>query len=76
MKSNASELYQRIQADPQHKQELFRQALQDPRGALEAICKIGETLGLSVTKEEIQAYLSEVDDEETKKWIIKARGGL
>ncbi len=76
MASNAAALYKRIQEDPDHKQLLFRQALQDPQGALKAICQLGSKLGLPVTSDEVQEYLSDVDDPETKKWLIKARGGL
>ncbi len=76
MSSNAAELYKRIQANPEHTQALFRQALQDPQGALKAICELGESLGLAVTPEEVKLYLSSMDDSETKQWLIKARGGL
>ena len=76
MTSNAGKLYQRIQDDPEHTQALFRQALQDPQGAIQAICDFGKSLGLSVTPEEVKAHLAEIDDAETKQWIIKARGGL
>ena len=76
MGSNVVELYKRIQKDPQQTQALFRQALQDPKGALKAICDFGESLGLSVTPEEVKAHLATMDDPETKQWLIKARGGL
>ena len=76
MGNNAEELYKRIQADPVYTQTLFRQALQDPQGALQAICDYGDQLGLSVTPEEVKGYLSTLDDAETKQWLIKARGGL
>ena len=76
MSSNAAELYKRIKADPEHTQILFRQALQDPQGALKAICHLGQSLGLPVTSDEVKKYLSEIDDPDTKQWLIKARGGL
>ena len=76
MSSNAEELYKRIKEDPEHTQLLFRQALQDPQGALEAICNLGASLGLPVTSEEVKAYLEGIDDTETKQWLVKARGGL
>jgi len=76
MGNNAEELYRRIQADPDYTQTLFRQALQDPQGALKAICDFGDHLGLPVTPEEVKRYLSTLDDGETKQWLIKARGGL
>ena len=76
MSSNATELYKRIKADPEHTQQLFRQALQDPQGALNSICQLGESLGLPVTAEEVKAYLAAIDDSDTKQWLLKARGGL
>ena len=76
MTSNVAELYQRIEAEPAYRRALFRQALQDPQGALKTICEIGEQLGLPVTKEEVKSYLSTLEDFETKQWLMKARGGL
>ena len=76
MGSNAPELYKRIAADQGHTQILFRQALQDPKGALKSICELGDALGLPVTEEEVKLYLSTLDDADTKQWLIKARGGL
>ncbi len=76
MSTNAAELYKRIQQNPEHSQALFRQALQDPQGALEAICELGTSIGLPVTHEEVKNYLASLNDEDTKQWLIKARGGL
>ena len=76
MGSNAPNLYKRIEADQGYTQILFRQALQDPQGALKSICEIGESLGLPVTPEEVKSYLATLDDADTKQWLIKARGGL
>ncbi len=76
MSSNAEELYKRIKANPEHTQVLFRQALQDPQGALKAICELGASLGLPVTSAEVQSYLAGIDDADTKQWVVKARGGL
>ena len=76
MSDNAAELYKRIKADPEKTQRLFCQALQDPQGALNAICQLGSKLGLPVTSEEVKAYLSGLDDSDTKQWLIKARGSL
>ena len=76
MSSNAEELYHRIESNSTYRQALFRQALQDPQGALKAICEIGVDLGLKVTPEEVKEYLAKLDDFETKQWLIKARGGL
>ncbi len=76
MSSNAAELYKRIQEHPEDAQILFRQALQDPQGALRSICEIGDSVGLPVTPDEVKTYLSSLDDGDTKQWLIKARGGL
>ncbi len=76
MSSHAAELYQRIQEDPDCSQALFRQALQDPQGALKAICELGKTLNLPVTAQEVKAYLASIEDDASKQWVIKARGGL
>ncbi len=76
MGSNAEELYQRVQNDPDCRQALFRQALQDPQGALKSICDLGNSLGLPVTPKEVKEYLASMDDLDTKQWLIKARGGL
>ena len=76
MSSNAAELYRRIEADHANTRILFRQALQDPKGALKAICALGDSLGLPVTESEVKSYLATLDDDDTKQWLIKARGGL
>ena len=76
MSSNAAELYKLINADPGKKQDLFRQALQNHKGAMEAICALGNEMNLPVTSEELKEYLSTIDDLDTKQWLIKARGGL
>jgi uncharacterized protein YaaR (DUF327 family) len=51
-------------------------ALTNPKKALDKICDIGNELNISVTKEEVIKYLSTIDDEATKMWLVKARGGL
>jgi len=76
MSDNAAELYKLINADPGKKQDLFRQALQNPKGAMESICALGNQMNLPVTAEEVKEYLSTLDDLDTKQWLIKARGGL
>ncbi len=76
MNNNAAKLYQRIESDASFTKVLFRQALQDPQGALKTICEIGDQVGLPVTKEEVKNFLSTLDDFDTKQWLIKARGGL
>jgi hypothetical protein len=73
---NAAELYSRISADGELTQALFRQALQDPRGALERIVELGGSLGLPVTANEVRDHLASLDDPATKQWVVKARGGL
>ena len=76
MSSNAAELYKLINADPEKKQNLFRQALQNPKGAMEAICTLGNEMNLPVTSDEVKEYLSSIDDLDTQQWLLKARGGL
>ena len=76
MISNAEKLYNLIAEDPRKKQSLFLMALNNPKSALEKICEIGKEVDIPVTKEEVVEYLSTVDDEATKLWLIKARGGL
>ncbi len=76
MTSNAEKLYDLISNDSRRKQSLFLMALNNPKSALEKICEIGGELDIQVTKEEVIEYLENVDDEATKLWLIKARGGL
>ena len=76
MSGNAPELYKLINADPKKKQELFRQALQNPQGAMQSICTFGIEMNLPVTSEEVKEYLTTIDDLDTQQWLIKARGGL
>lgn len=73
---NAAELYGRISADSELTRSLFRQALQDPSGALRRIVEIGAAEGLLVTAEEVREYLDGLDDSASGRWLIKARGGL
>ena len=76
MNSNAKKLYDFIANDSKRKQSLFLMALNNPKSALEKICEIGRELDIIVTKEQVIEYLETVDDEATKLWLIKARGGL
>ena len=76
MMSNAAALYARIENDQDLSKGLFRQALQNPSGALDSICEIGNQLNLPVTLQEVKDHLNSLDDEITKQWLIKARGGL
>ena len=76
MASNAEKLYKLIDEDNEKKQSLFRIALTNPKSALDKICAIGDELDLKVSKEEVIQYLSTVEDEQTKLWLIKVRGGL
>ncbi len=76
MSSNAAELYKLINADPKKKQDLFRQALQNPKGAMQAICSLGTEMNLPVSSEDVKEYLSTIEDLDTKQWLMKARGGL
>ncbi|MEB3349904.1 MAG: hypothetical protein VKO00_07795 [Cyanobacteriota bacterium] len=69
-------LYGRISSDSELTQQLFRQALQDPSGALDRIVAIGAEQGLTVSRDEVKAYIAQLDDPATKQWLLKARGGL
>ena len=51
-------------------------ALTNPKKALDKICDIGNEFNISVTREEVIKYLDTIDDEATKMWLVKARGGL
>ena len=76
MTNNAEKLYQIIDNDHEKKQSLFRLALNDPKSALKKICELGDELNIKVTEEEVIEHLSTLDDELTKFWLIKVRGGL
>ena len=76
MSSNAEKLYNLIANDSKMKQSLFLIALTNPKSALDKICNMGNELDIPVTKEEVIDYLSTIDDEATKMWLVKARGGL
>jgi len=64
MSSNAAALYSQIST------------LQDPSGAMESICGLGEQLGLPVTPEDVRQHLASLDDDDSNRWLVKARGGL
>ena len=74
--SNAAELYAKIEQDRDLTRALFRQALQNPEGAIQAICQVGERMNLPVTHDEVKAFISSLDDDLSKQWLVKARGGL
>ncbi len=74
--SNAAELYAKIEQDRDLTRALFRQALQNPEGAIQAICQVGEQMNLAVSHDEVKAFISSLDDELSKQWLVKARGGL
>ena len=76
MSSNAASLYARISSNPEQTQALFRQALQDPNGAMNSICNLGDELGLPVTAQEVREHLASLNDEDSNRWVVKARGGL
>ena len=76
MTSNVEKLYNLIANDSKKKQSLFLMALTNPKSALEKICEFGREADIIVTKEEVVEYLETVDDQATKLWLIKARGGL
>ena len=71
-----SKKFRNFQEFPKKKQDLFRQALQNPKGAMQAICALGNEVNLPVTSDEVKEYLSTIEDLDTKQWLLKARGGL
>jgi hypothetical protein len=74
--ANAAALYAKISEDSELTQSLFRQALQDPSGALRRIVDLGAEAGLEVTIDEVKSHITALDDSATKQWLLKARGGL
>jgi hypothetical protein len=74
--SHAAELYGRISSDHALTQALFRQALQDPSGALDQIVALGLEFNLPVSREEVRSHVASLDDSASKRWLLKARGGL
>ena len=76
MSGHAAALYERIRNNHDQTQALFRQALQDPSGAMASICRFGDEQGLPVTPEEVRSHLASLDDEASNRWVVKARGGL
>jgi len=73
---NAAALYDLISRDQSLTQALFRQALQDPSGALARIVELGNQHNLPVTADEVKAHVGSLDDAASKQWLLKARGGL
>ena len=73
---NAAELYALISAERDLTQSLFRQALQDPSGALARIVEFGAQHDLPVSAEEVRAHIASLEDPASKQWLLKARGGL
>jgi hypothetical protein len=73
---NAAALYSLISADGALTQDLFRQALQDPSGALARIVELGAAHNLPVTADEVREHIASLDDAASKQWLLKARGGL
>ena len=76
MSGHAAALYERIRNNPDQTQALFRQASQDPSGAMASICRFGDEQGLPVTPDEVRSHLASLDDEASNRWVVKARGGL
>jgi len=72
----AAELYARISQNSDLTQSLFRQALQDPSGALARIVAIGAEQGMTVSTDDVREHLASLEDGATKQWLLKARGGL
>ena len=75
-RGNAAELYALISAERDLTQSLFRQALQDPSGALARIVELGTQHDLPVSADEVRAHIASLEDPASKQWLLKARGGL
>ena len=41
-----------------------------------SICSLGDQLGLPVTTQEVREHLASLEDEDSQRWVVKARGGL
>ncbi|WP_087069460.1 hypothetical protein [Cyanobium sp. NIES-981] len=65
-----------MSADSALTQDLFRQALQDPHGALDRIVGLGDEFGLPVSRQAVKTHIASLDDGASKQWLLKARGGL
>ncbi len=65
--SNAAALYERIEQDRDLTRALFRQALQNPSGAIETICQVGDELELPVSTDDVKAFISSLDDDLSKQ---------
>ncbi len=74
--STAAELYDQIRQDSELTRSLFRQALQDPSGTVKRIRQLGQERGLELSDEAIRAFVASLDDDASKQWLVKARGGL
>ena len=72
MAGHAAALYERIRSNPEQTQALFRQALQDPSGAMASICQFGKDQGLPVTPDEVRQHLASLDDPATAGLIVEA----
>jgi hypothetical protein len=74
--STAAELYDLIRQDSELTRSLFRQALQDPSGTVKRIRQLGQERGLELNDDAIRAFVASLDDDASKQWLVKARGGL
>ena len=43
---------------------------------MNSICNLGDELGLPVTAQEVREHLASLNDEDSNRWVVKARGGL
>ncbi|MCP9849869.1 hypothetical protein [Cyanobium sp. Morenito 9A2] len=74
--SAAAQLYDLIRQDGELTRSLFRQALQDPGGTVQRIRQLGQERGLELTDDTIRQFIASLDDDASKQWLVKARGGL
>lgn len=72
----SSQLYESVRSDRALALSLYRQALTDPAGTVSRIVDLAAERGLHVTAAEVRAFVSSLEDPDSRRWLDKARGGL
>ncbi|MCY4054554.1 MAG: hypothetical protein OXF25_10960 [Cyanobacteria bacterium MAG CAR3_bin_5] len=70
------QLYDAVSQDRQLTASLYRQALNDPGGAVRRLVALAAERGLSVSPEEVRCFVANLEDPGSRRWLDKARGGL
>ena len=76
MTSKAERLYATIASDEELVNSLFCQALNDLSGTIARIQELGRSHQIDLSVEEIKAFVQQLPDPDTRRWVEKARGGL